>query len=57
MNVYLSCSRENEMTPSGNPPVDLTFRAQKNDALVRYGTSGLSEPASEPELQALIPQE
>jgi predicted nuclease of restriction endonuclease-like (RecB) superfamily len=67
MNVYLNYYRENEMTPGDNPPVGLILCAQKNDTLVRYATSGLSEQLfvskyrlnlpSEAELQALIQQE
>ena len=67
MNVYLNYYRENEMTPGDNPPVGLILCAQKNDTLVRYATSGLSEQLfvskyrlnlpSEAELQALVQQE
>lgn len=67
MNVYLNYYRENEMTPGDNPPVGLILCAQKNDTLVRYATTGLSEQLfvskyrlslpSEAELQALIRQE
>ena len=67
MNVYLNYYRENEMTPGDNPPVGLILCAQKNDTLVRYATTGLSEQMfvskyrlnlpSEAELQALIQQE
>jgi predicted nuclease of restriction endonuclease-like (RecB) superfamily len=67
MNVYLNYYRENEMTPGDNPPVGLILCAQKNDTLVRYATSGLSEQLfiskyrlnlpSEAELQVLIQQE
>lgn len=67
MNVYLNYYRENEMTAGDNPPVGLILCAQKNDTLVRYATTGLSEQMfvskyrlnlpSEAELQALIQQE
>ena len=67
MNVYLNYYRENEMTPGDNPPVGLILCAQKNDTLVRYATSGLSEQLfvskyrlnlpSEAELQAIIQEE
>jgi YhcG PDDEXK nuclease domain len=55
------------MTPGDNPPVGLILCAQKNDTLVHYATSGLSEQLfvskyrlnlpSEAELQALVQQE
>jgi predicted nuclease of restriction endonuclease-like (RecB) superfamily len=67
MNVYLNYYREHEMTAGDNPPVGLILCAQKNDTLVRYATTGLSEQMfvskyrlnlpSEAELQALIQQE
>jgi hypothetical protein len=43
MNVYLNYYKEQEITPGDNPPVGLILYAQKNDTLVRYATSGLSE--------------
>ncbi|RZJ86627.1 MAG: DUF1016 family protein, partial [Hymenobacter sp.] len=43
MNVYLNYYKEQEMTPGDNAPVGLILCAQKNDTLVRYATSGLSE--------------
>lgn len=67
MNVYLNYYRENELMPGYNPPVGLILCLQKNDTLVRYATSWLSEQLfvskyrlnlpSEAELQALIQQE
>jgi predicted nuclease of restriction endonuclease-like (RecB) superfamily len=67
MNVYLNYYREQEMTAGDNPPVGLILCAQKNDTLVRYATTGLSEQMfvskyrlnlpSEAELQAIIQEE
>ncbi|MBO3272351.1 PDDEXK nuclease domain-containing protein [Hymenobacter defluvii] len=67
MNVYLNYYRENEMTEGDNPPVGLILCAQKNDTLVRYATTGLSEQLfvrkyrvnlpSEAELQQLVREE
>jgi len=67
MNVYLNYFREHEMSEGDNPPVGLILCAQKNDTLVRYATSGLSEQLfvskyqinlpSEAELQQLLREE
>ncbi|SDY80115.1 PDDEXK nuclease domain-containing protein [Hymenobacter psychrophilus] len=67
MNVYLNYYRENEMSEGDNPPVCLILCAQKNDTLVRYATTGLSEQLfvsryqvnlpSEAELQQLVREE
>jgi predicted nuclease of restriction endonuclease-like (RecB) superfamily len=67
MNVYLNYFREHEMSEGDNPPVGLILCAQKNETLVRYATSGLSEQLfvskyrvnlpSEAELQHLLREE
>jgi len=43
MNVYLNYFSKNEMTEGDNPPVGIILCANKNDALVEYATSGLSQ--------------
>lgn len=43
MNMYLNYFRKNEMTDGDNPPVGIILCANKNDALVEYATSGLSQ--------------
>ncbi len=55
MNVYLNYYREQEMTPGDNPPVGLILCAQKNDTLVRYATSGLSEQLFVSKYQVNLP--
>lgn len=42
MNMYLNYYRKNEMTEGDNPPVGIILCANKNDALVEYTTTGLS---------------
>ena len=57
MNVYLNYYREQEMTAGDNPPVGLILCAQKNDTLVRYATSGLSEQLFVRKYQVNLPTE
>ena len=57
MNVYLNYYREQEMTSGDNPPVGLILCAQKNDTLVRYATSGLSEQLFVSKYQVNLPTE
>ncbi len=42
MNMYLNYFRKNEMTEGDNPPVGLILCADKNDTLVEYTTTGLT---------------
>jgi len=42
MNLYLNYYRRNEMTQGDNPPVGVILCAMKNETLVEYATSGLS---------------
>ncbi len=42
MNLYLNYYRKNEMSEGDNPPVGIILCADKNDALVEYTTTGLS---------------
>lgn len=42
MNMYLNYYADNESTPHDNPPVGLILCASKNNALVKYTTSGLA---------------
>jgi predicted nuclease of restriction endonuclease-like (RecB) superfamily len=57
MNVYLNYYKEQEMTLGDNPPVGLILCAQKNDTLVRYATSGLSEQLFVSKYQVNLPTE
>jgi predicted nuclease of restriction endonuclease-like (RecB) superfamily len=57
MNVYLNYYKEQEMTPGDNPPVGLILCARKNDTLVRYATSGLSEQLFVSKYQINLPTE
>ena len=57
MNGSLNYYREREMTPGDNPPVGLILCAQKNDMLVRYATSGLSEQLFVRKHQVSLPTE
>jgi predicted nuclease of restriction endonuclease-like (RecB) superfamily len=42
MNLYLNYYRKNEMTEGDNPPIGIILCADKNDSLVEYTTTGLS---------------
>lgn len=42
MNVYLNYYRENEAASGDNPPIGIILCSGKNEALVRYATSGLA---------------
>lgn len=67
MNMYLNYYRKNEMTEGDNPPVGIILCANKNDALVEYTTTGLSNEIfvskymvqlpSKEELEAFIERE
>lgn len=57
MNVYLNYYREQEMSAGDNPPVGIILCAQKNDTLVRYATSGLSEQLFVSKYQIGLPSE
>lgn len=43
MNVYLNYFKENEMQNGDNTPIGIILCASKNETLVKYATSGLSE--------------
>jgi predicted nuclease of restriction endonuclease-like (RecB) superfamily len=43
MNVYLNYYKENEMQENDNEPVGIILCASKNESLVRYATTGLSQ--------------
>ena len=43
MNVYLNYYNENEKNEGDNPPVGIILCANKNESLVRYATTGLSQ--------------
>lgn len=43
MNVYLNYYRENEMNEGDNPPIGIILCAGKNNSLVKYATTGLSQ--------------
>ena len=67
MNVYLNYYKENEMEKGDNPPVGIILCAGKNEALVKYATSGLPQKVfvskylinlpSEKELEKIILEE
>jgi len=57
MNVYLNYYREHEMSAGDNPPVGLVLCAQKNESLVRYTTTGLSEQLFVSKYQIGLPSE
>lgn len=67
MNVYLNYYKDNELTEGDNPPVGIILCASKNDALVKYATSGmaqemfvsryLTELPDQEQLQAFIQRE
>ena len=67
MNMYLNYYRKNEMTEGDNPPVGIILCANKNDALVEYTTTGLTNEIfvskymvqlpSKEELEAFIEKE
>jgi predicted nuclease of restriction endonuclease-like (RecB) superfamily len=67
MNMYLNYFRKNEMTEGDNPPIGIILCADKNDALVEYTTTGLSNEVfvskyliqlpSKAELEAFIKNE
>ena len=42
MNMYLNYFRKNEMTEGDNPPIGIILCADKNDTLVEYTTTGLT---------------
>ena len=43
MNVYLNYYKENELQKGDNPPIGIILCAGKEEALVKYATTGLSE--------------
>jgi len=43
MNVYLNYYKENETHENDNPPIGVILCAGKNETLVKYATSGLSQ--------------
>lgn len=43
MNVYLNYYKENEIQKGDNPPIGIILCAGKEEALVKYATTGLSE--------------
>ena len=43
MNVYLNYYNENETSEGDNPPVGIILCANKNENLVKYATTGLSQ--------------
>ncbi len=43
MNVYLNYYKENETHANDNPPIGIILCAGKNETLVKYATSGLSQ--------------
>ncbi|MCU7549867.1 PDDEXK nuclease domain-containing protein [Chitinophagaceae bacterium LB-8] len=67
MNVYLNYYKENEMEKGDNPPVGIILCAGKNEALVKYATTGLPQKVfvskylinlpSEKELEKIILEE
>lgn len=57
MNVYLNYYREHEMSAGDNLPVGLILCAQKNEPLVRYATTGLSEQLFVSKYQISLPSE
>ncbi|TAM97135.1 MAG: DUF1016 family protein [Chitinophagaceae bacterium] len=67
MNVYLNYYMDNEMQGNDNPPVGIILCAGKNNALVKYATSGLPQKVfvskymvslpSEQELKKIISEE
>ncbi|MFL5743523.1 MAG: PDDEXK nuclease domain-containing protein, partial [Niastella sp.] len=42
-NVYLNYYKENETHENDNPPIGVILCAGKNETLVKYATSGLSQ--------------
>jgi hypothetical protein len=57
MNVYLNYFLKHEMSGGDNPPIGLILCAQKNNTLVRYATSGLSEQLFVSKYQINLPNE
>jgi len=43
MNVYLNYYNENEKNEDDNPPIGIILCANKNESLVKYATTGLSQ--------------
>lgn len=43
MNVYLNYYKENELQKGDNPPIGIILCAGKEEALVKYATTGLSQ--------------
>lgn len=67
MNVYLNYYKDNEIQANDNPPIGIILCAGKNETLVKYATSGLSQKVfvskylinlpSEEQLRGIIEQE
>jgi predicted nuclease of restriction endonuclease-like (RecB) superfamily len=67
MNMYLNYYQDNEMQEGDNPPVGIILCASKNENLVKYATTGLSEQLfvskyliqlpNEADLKAIIEEE
>jgi predicted nuclease of restriction endonuclease-like (RecB) superfamily len=55
MNVYLNYFRKNEMTDGDNPPVGIILCANKNEALVEYATTGLTNEIFVSKYQVQLP--
>jgi predicted nuclease of restriction endonuclease-like (RecB) superfamily len=55
MNVYLNYFRKNEMTEGDNPPIGIILCANKNEALVEYATTGLTNEIFVSKYQVQLP--
>jgi predicted nuclease of restriction endonuclease-like (RecB) superfamily len=57
MNVYLNYFNEQEKTEGDNPPIGIILCASKNESLVKYATTGLSQEVFVAKYQVVLPTE
>lgn len=57
MNMYLNYFAKNEITKGDNPPVGIILCADKNDSLVEYTTTGLSNEVFVSEYMVQLPSQ
>lgn len=55
MNVYLNYFRKNEMTEGDNPPIGIILCANKNETLIEYATTGLTNEIFVSKYQVQLP--
>jgi len=57
LNSYIGYYKKHEMTPGDNPPIGLLLCTEKNEALVEYALSGMSNQLFVSKYQLALPNE